>query len=98
MPARRRARSWADVGKNRLGRFRRAAVVEQLQGAAWVPIARFGSIASADAAVDEMVARGSEPDHLRVTEMGPKTAPWIAALAGAIVVVLIVWLVLVLAT
>jgi hypothetical protein len=56
------------LGKGRLGRTRRVAVLERTDGSVWREAGRFGSLQEADRALDEAVANGSPPDSLRVTE------------------------------
>lgn len=58
----------AGVGKGRLGRTRRVAILERYDGAAWCLVARFGRLADADRALDEAVGSGTSIDELRVVE------------------------------
>jgi hypothetical protein len=58
----------AGIGKGRLGRTRRPAVLERHDGTAWHEVGRFGSVRDADRALDEAVGNGGTPDSLRVVE------------------------------
>jgi hypothetical protein len=82
----------ADIGRTWLGRLRRAAVLERFTKDGWVPYQRFGSIEGARTALDEAIARGVEPDHLRVNEVGPSTGARIAVTAAvAMIALLAAW-------
>lgn len=88
----------ADFGKGRLDRFRRAAaVLEQFVDGAWVPVARFGQVREANIALDNAVAGGVHPDHLRVIEVGPSRGYRLAVLLGYVVIAaLVAWLIYIL--
>jgi hypothetical protein len=82
----------ADIGKSRFGRFRRMVVLERFDGTAWTPVARFGSVRAADVALDEALASGMQPDHVRVVEVGPSTGARALMVLGIVVAtVLVVW-------
>jgi len=80
----------ANIGKGRMGRFRRMVVLERFDGRSWTRVARFGSTRAADVALDEALARGEQPDRLRVTETGPSPASRLATILVAIVAVALI--------
>lgn len=85
----------ASFAKGRMDRFRRVtAVLERFDGEAWTPIARFGSVHAADVALDEAVATGVPPDHLRVTEVGQSMGVRVAMILGYAALALLAGLVL----
>jgi hypothetical protein len=88
----------SDIGRARLGRLRRGAVLEHLTGdGGWRQVAVFGSIHDANEALDELVASGTEPDHLRVNETAPSAGTRIAMIAlGVAVALLAIWTVYIL--
>jgi hypothetical protein len=83
-----------DVGKGRMGRFRRGAVLEHYEGGVWVAHERFGSARDASAALDAIVASGGDPDHLRVGTVGSTLGRRLATILAAVAVGLVVafWL------
>jgi len=74
-----------DIGKGRMGRFRRMVVLERFDGQTWLPVARFGSVRAADVALDEALARGEHPDRLRVRETRPSRDARVMTIVGILV-------------
>ena len=82
-----------DFGKGRMDRFRRtAATLEQFDGTAWTLVGRFGSVRDADVALDDAVAHGVHPDHLRATQAGSTLGARMVTLLGCgVVAAAIAW-------
>jgi hypothetical protein len=57
-----------DIGQGRFGRFRRVAILERHDGAAWTVVGRYGSIRDANVALDDAIGAGADPDSMRVME------------------------------
>jgi hypothetical protein len=83
----------AGVGKGRLGRTRRIAVLERYDGTAWREVARFGDIGEANGALDEAIGDGAPPDTMRVLETHVAANRFLL-IAGAIAVALAIAIVL----
>jgi len=57
-----------DIGQGRFARFRRIAILEQHDGAAWTVLGRYGSLRDANVALDDAVGAGADPGSMRVVE------------------------------
>jgi len=64
-------------------------VLERLTKDGWEPYLGFGSIEAARRALDEAIAQGAKPDHLRVNEAGPSTAARIVVTAAVLAIALL---------
>jgi hypothetical protein len=63
----------ADVGKGRIWKPRRIAVLERHDGAAWTLVGRYGSVRDADEALDRELAGGADAGTLRVVVSEPRS-------------------------
>jgi len=79
----------SDVGKGRFIKGRHVTVLERFDGADWLEIGRFGSVQDAGNALDDAVAAGSDPESLRVTDVGPTTTGRVALVIGVVLAVAI---------
>ena len=79
----------SDTGKGRFVKGRHVTVLERLDGTTWVEIGRFGSVQDAGVALDEAVAAGSDPQTLRVTDVGPTKTGRVALVVGVVLAVVI---------
>ncbi len=79
----------SDVGKGRFMKGRHVTVLERFDGTNWLEIGRFGSVQDAGNALDDAVAAGSDPETLRVTDVGPTKTGRVAFVIGVILAVAI---------
>jgi hypothetical protein len=79
----------SDTGKGRFVKGRRVSVLERFNGTTWLEIGRFGSVQDAGVALDEAVAAGSDPETLRVTDVGPWRTGRVAMVVGVVLAVAI---------
>jgi hypothetical protein len=75
----------SDTGRGRFMKGRRVTVLERFDGTTWLEVGRFGSIQDAGVALDEAVAAGSDPETLRVTDVGPTKTGRVAMVLGVVV-------------
>ena len=79
----------SDTGKGRFMKGRHVTVLERFDGSTWLEIGRFGSVQDAGAALDAAVATGSDPQTLRVTDVGPTKTGRVALVVGVVLAVAI---------
>jgi hypothetical protein len=79
----------SDTGKGRFMKGRHVTVLERFDGTTWLEIGRFGSEQAAGSALDAAVAAGSDPETLRITDVGPTKTGRVAFVVGVVLAVAI---------
>ncbi len=79
----------SDTGKGRFVKGRHVTVLERFDGTTWLELGRFGSAEAAGVALDEAVAAGSDPETLRITDIGPTMTGRVAFVVGVVIAVAI---------
>ena len=79
----------SDTGKGRFMKGRHITVLERFDGTMWLEIGRFGSVRDAGSALDAAVAAGSDPETLRITDVGPTMTGRVAMVVGVVLAVAI---------
>ena len=74
----------SDTGKGRFIKGRHVTVLERFDEKTWLEIGRFGSAQDAGAALDAAVAAGSDPETLRITDVGPTKTGRVAFVVGVV--------------
>lgn len=77
----------SDTGKGRFMKGRHVTVLERFDGTTWLEIGRFGSEQAAGSALDAAVAAGSDPETLRITDVGPTKTGRVAFVVGVVLAV-----------